>query len=115
MEHWREIQTPDSAIAVGLEQEYFVVTSGFHRYFETSITAGYRLPENKFVGVLINNGLLSEGNRRNSSTYVIYRTQCEEFGVVVGLGNFKFDAAGQDGFSAIVSLSKSWGTNLSLF
>lgn len=112
---WREIRTPDGSLPVGLESEVFVVSPGFHRFFETSFTFGYQLPENQLVGVMVNNGVISEGSRKSSSVYAIYRSKWDEYNYAVGAGTYKSDAPDQDGLSALFSISRSWGDKLSLF
>ncbi len=113
--NWREIRTDEASQLVGLESEFFTVTPGFHRFFETSTLLGYKSSENDIVGLLFNNGTISEGSRKNSSVYGIYRSKWDDYNWTVGAGNFKSDMPDQDGLSLIFSISRNWGDRLSLF
>ncbi len=113
--NWREIRTANVSQFVGLEAEFFTVTPGFHRYFETSFTLGYKLSENDLVGVIFNNGEISEGNRKSSSIHAVYRSKWDEYNWALGAGNYKSDMPNQDGLSLIFSLTRNFGERLSLF
>src|SRR5690606_19610844 len=63
---WREIRTEDknNNKAVALELEYFSITPGFHRFFETSLLMGYQLENKHIIGLSLTDGVISEGDRR---------------------------------------------------
>ncbi len=112
---WRELRTSNNSKLVGLENELFVVTSGFHRYFESNITLGYQLPGEHLAGVTYTSGLLSEGDRKISTVYGFYQLPYKGFSVTLGAGEYKSDAPDQDGFSGVLLISKEWGEKLSLY
>ena len=65
---------------VALESEFFTVTSGFHRFFETVLSAGYKLPNQHIIAVMSTSGVISEGDRRYSSVYGLYRLNADLWG-----------------------------------
>lgn len=113
---WRDIKTEDSPKTIGLEAEFFVVPAGTTtKYTETSFTLGHKLGEDKLVGVMVTNGSLPDYSLKNSSAYAIYRDRWTDYNWAVGAGSFRSDMPDQDGFSAIFSISRTWGDRLSLF
>lgn len=112
---WRELKTEDSTKAIGLELEMFTVSPGFHRYFETNFVAGYKLANGHMVGATVINGVVSEGERKMSAAYGIYRLPWNDFTITGGLGSYKSDQPDQDGTSAILTFGRTWGERLSLF
>lgn len=112
---WREIQTGSSPTLVGLEYEFFEVTPGFHRFFETTWTLGYKLSSGNMIGLVNTQGEMSEGNRRSSSVHAIYRFPYQDFSLVTGIGNFKSDQNNLNQTSVIFSATYQWGERLSLY
>ncbi len=110
---WREIQTGNENKPVVLEAEMFSVQPGFHRFFESTVTVGFKLNEDDIVGVMVGAGEISENNRRFSSAYGVYKTKWNGFGIAAGLGKYSSDQADQDGSSAIFSMSYKFGERLS--
>ncbi len=113
--NWREIRTDNVSQVVGLEAEFFTVTAGFHRFFETTFTLGYKLSEKDLVGLIFNNGEIAEGQRKSSSVYGVYRSKWDEYNWALGAGNYKSDMPDQDGLSIIFSVTRNFGDRLSLF
>jgi len=112
---WRELRSQDGSKPVGLELEYFTASPGFHRYFETAATLGYKLPEDRLVGITAINGHLSEGDKKMSSIYGIYRFLYQDFTWTVGAGQYRSDEPDQNGISGILLFTKTWGEKLSLY
>ncbi len=112
---WREIRTESSSQLIGLEYEFFEVSPGMHHFLETSWVVGYKLDQNQVVGLMGTNGEISEGNRRFSSLYGIYRFPYQDLNLAVGLGNYKSDQNDINQMSAIFTATYQWGPILSLF
>ncbi len=112
---WREIRTESSTQLIGLEYEFFEVSPGMHHFLETSWVLGYKLDPNQVVGLMGTNGEISEGNRRFSSLYGIYRFPYQDLNLAVGLGNYKSDQNDLNQLSTIFTATYQWGPRLSLF
>src|SRR5690606_37245416 len=70
---WRELRTEESNKRIALEIEYFDVPPGFHRFFETNLLAGYRLPNEHIVGIMTHSAILYDQDQKSSSLYGVYR------------------------------------------
>lgn len=112
---WRDIRAPSSENLVVAEQELFTLTPGYHYYNEVSITGGYLFEDKTFLGVHYAAGEISEGRRRSSSVYGIYRWQWNELDLTAGAGSYQTDQAYVSGNGVIFAIGKKFGESLSLF
>jgi hypothetical protein len=112
---WRDIQTGTANKNIGLEIENFEVTPGFHHYLESTLSLGYRLENKHTPGLVITNGVLSEGERKLTSFYFIDRFNLNEYSITLGAGSYHSDQKDQNGLSFLFSISYNWGEKLSLF
>lgn len=112
---WRNITLPQSENSVMSELELFLSTPGQHFYNEMTVAVGYQLDEKKTLGLLHTSGRFSDGDRKSSSFYAVYRFPWQDWDLVAGVGNYTTDQAYVGGQGVIFSIGKKFGESLSLF
>ncbi len=112
----RDIETEKGTKPVFLELEAFNVTPDHdYRYFESSVTAGYKLDDIKTAGILYVGGEITGSRNRFTAGYGFYSHRFEQFSVTGALGYYDNSYDKFRGVSGVVILSKSFGETLSLF
>lgn len=111
----REIDAEEGNRPVYLELESFHVTPGYHHYFESTITLGYKLDDTTTTGIIYNGGELSGGSQHFYSGYGFYSRKCGDYGVTGALGYYDNAYDKFRGVSGLIIVSRAFGDTLALF
>lgn len=112
---WRELKTDTDSKPIYIEQEHFVVTSGFHRLTEDSSILGYMISETQQAGFIYTNNEFSEGSFRSHTASVFCRQQWGEFSITFGISEYKYEQFDIRGPAGFLTLNYDAGKKLSLF
>lgn len=112
---WRNLTLPSSENSVMSELELFLTTPGEHFYNEMTVTVGYQLEDKKIIGLHHTSGRFSDGDRKSSSLYAVYRFPWQDWDLAAGVGSYTTDQAYVGGQGVVFSIGKKFGESLSLF
>ncbi len=111
---WRDVKSKETTKPTALELEYFSVPAGTHRFIQTGAIVGYKTSNQQFFGFTLNNGYISNINKKFTNYYGLYHFEWKELNWLVGAGHYQTNEANISGNGALISISKNFGESLGL-